>query len=280
MSLPFNRRAFLPACLTLGALLGALPVLADAPAAQPVAGAAQTLVLQHVVPGDILKVMHWDQAAGLPAGVTRISAQPATNSLAVVATPAGLTKVRELVRILDFAPRQVQIKFATADATDADMKAAGINFDLVLLGDPKPGAVPAPVFVMYGTGDTAGGSVAGFQQTLAKRGAVTEGPAITTSNNVNATFKTTTTVGPQRVLSATFDVTPRINSDDSVILDLHPVFQTGTVKREIKTLRTVKSGDTLVIVMPPTAAAGKSLLLFVTPTILPTGKGLAVMTVK
>ncbi len=54
------------------------------------------------------------------------------------------------------------------------------------------------------------------------------------------------------------------------------------VKREIKTLRTVKSGDTMVIIMLPAAhaAGGKRLLLFATPTIVPTGKGAAVMTVK
>lgn len=71
-------------------------------------------------------------------------------------------------------------------------------------------------------------------------------------------------------MSATYAATPRVNSDDSVTLDLHPVFQDGKAKREVKTLRTVKSGDTLVIVLPPVAASDKSLLLFVTPTIVGT----------
>lgn len=56
MSLLTNRRSFLPACLTLGTLLCALPVLADAPAvgtAKP-----QMLILQNVVPRDILKALH------------------------------------------------------------------------------------------------------------------------------------------------------------------------------------------------------------------------------
>ena len=62
MSLLTDRRAFLPACLTLGALLCAPPTFADAPAvpAAPTAQ-AQTLALQNTVPSDILKALHWDQ---------------------------------------------------------------------------------------------------------------------------------------------------------------------------------------------------------------------------
>lgn len=271
MFLPTHRRAFLPVCLTLGVLFCSLPALADTPAAPAAAPTAQTILLQHTVPSDILKALHWDQAARLPEGVTQISALPATNSLSIVATPAGLARVQQIVKIMDIAQRRVQIKFALANATAADLDASGINFDLV----PYPDLGPA-AFLKYMTGK----DVTSFLQTLTRRGAVTQSPVITTSNNISASL-TLTTPGPQEA-SATFAVTPRINSDDSVTLALHPVFQEGTAKREIKTLRTVKSSETMVIVMPPITSAvrGKNLLLFVTPTVLPTDKGAAVMMVK
>lgn len=276
MTLLINRCAFLPACLTLGTLLCALPTLADAPIPPSVpAVQAQTLNLQNVVPSDLLKSLHWDQNAqkfdsAAPVrveGVTRISALPATNSLSVVATPDGFTKLRTLVRLLDVEPRQVQIKIVRANATDADLKASGLVFESA----PLPSLLDMP---MSDTKYAAGNGAASFLQTLTKQGAVTEYTTIITSNNVSTSA---TITNPIAQVSSTLAVTPRINSDDSVTLDLHPVFQEGTVRREIKTLRTVKGGDMMVIVMPPNprVVGSKSLLLFVTPTILPRVKSLS-----
>lgn len=279
-----KHRAFLPACLTLGTLLCSLPAFADSPAA-PTAGAAQaqSITLQHTIPGDILKALHWDQSAQQfdsvatihVEGVTRISAQPATNSLSVVATPAGLAEVRQLIKILDVEPRRVQIKFVSARATNADLKASGIIFESA----PLPSLLTVP---MPDTRYATGNEVALFLQTLTKQGAVTQAPILTTSNNVDASISLTTMAHSQVVSSVTLAVTPRVNSDDSVTLVLHPVLLDGTAKHEIKTTRTVKSGDTMVIIVPPSApsAGGKNLLLFVTPTILSTGGGTAAMTVK
>ncbi len=276
MTLLTNCRAFLPACLTLGTLLCALPALADAPNPPPApAVQAQTLNLQNVVPSVILKALHWDQNAqkfdsAAPIrveGVTHITAQPATNSLSVVATPDGFTKLRTLVRILDVEPRQVQIKITQANATNADLKASGLTFDSA----PLPSLLDMP---MSDTKYAAGSGAALFLQTLTKQGAVTNYMNIITSNNVGATLNVS---NPAAQVSSTLAVTPRINSDESVTLDLHPVFQEGTVRREIKTLRTVKGGDMMVLVLPPNprVVGGKSLLLFVTPTILPKVKGLS-----
>ena len=273
MSLLTDRRAFLPLCLTLGALLCALPALAD-PTAVPAALKAQTITLQHVVLGDILNALHWDRPDVLPSGVTQITFRPDTNSLSVVATPAGLVEVRRIVTMLDVAPRQVQIKFALAHAADADLKASGLVFESA----PLPSNLDTPIpDTRYATG-----GVALFLQTLTKQGAVTQAPVITTTNNAAASVTVSTLLPSQVVLSETFAVTPRINSDDSVTLALHPVLLDGTVKREIKTLRTVKSGDTLLIVLAPNArtVGGKSILLFVTPTIISTDKSTATMTVK
>jgi type II secretory pathway component GspD/PulD (secretin) len=275
MTLPPNRRAFLPACLTLGTLLCALPALADSPAVPAGVVQAKTLPLQNAVPGEILKTLHWDQAANLPAGVTQISAQPATNSLSVVATPAGLAQVRQIIKMMDIAPRQVQIKMALAHVTDADLKASGVVFESA----PLPSLLTLP---MPDTKYAAGSAVALLLQTVTKRGAVTQAPVITTTNNVAASIAQSTTLPSQAVLSETFAVTPRINSDDSVTLALHLVLLDGTAKREIKTLRTVQNRDTLVLAMlssDPAKGRG-SLLLFATPTIVTTNKGAATLTVK
>ena len=296
MPLLFKRPAFLPACLMLGALLCALAALADLPAAPTVSTApAQSIPLQHTVPGDMLKALHWDQTAQRFDstaqihfdGITQISSQPATNSLSVVATPAAFAKVREIVKLLDIAPIPVQIKFALANATAADLDATGINFDLVpypgLEFAPKPGTDPAgsatpPTVLRYATGK----DVALFIQTLAKRGAVVQEPTISTSNNVNASITLSTPSPPPGPTSTTLAVTPRVNSDNSVTLALDSSFLEGTRQQRIKTLRTVKSGDAMVLSMPSSTThwSSKNLLLFVTPTILPTGGGTTTMTVK
>jgi hypothetical protein len=266
----------LRACLTLGALLCSLPVLADAPAA-PIAGEMhwQTLLLQHVVPGDILKALHWDKAAGLPAGVTNVYALQSNNSLLVRATPAGFAQVRDLVRVLDVEPRRVQIRFALAHATDAGLKASGVIFESA----PLPSLLTVP---MPDTKYATGNGVAALLQALTRQGAVTQSPVLTTSNNVDAGVTFSTPSQSLGVASVTFAATPRVNSDDSVTLVLHPSFSDGTVKREIRTLRTVRSGDTMVLVLPSPIpdAGGKNLLLFVTPTLLSGGSGPAAMTVK
>ena len=177
-----------------------------------------------------------------------------------------------------------QIKFVLATAAAADLDASSINFDLVPYPSPEAAAksgadtgssAAEPTFLRYATGK----DVALFLQTLTKRGAVVQSPTITTSNNVDASISIST-VPKSSGESVTFAATPRVNSDDSVTLMLHPSFSNGTRSQEIKTLRTVKSGDTMVMVMPPSNTGGKDILLFVTPTIPPTGVGTATMTVK
>ena len=212
-------------------------------------------------------------------GVTQISFRPDTNSLLVVATPVGFAKVQDLVRVLDVAPRQVQIKFALANATAAELDASGINFAL----EAGTGPHESPIL-----GYATGSAVARFLQTLTAKGSVTQSPVISTSNNVDASLSLTTTVHSQVVSSVTFAAMPRVNSDDTVTLSLHPSFSQSppgapAVKAlSLKTLRTVKSGDTMVQVVysEPFGKSDANQLLFVTPTILSTGKAPAATKVK
>lgn len=285
MPTPPNCRAFLPVCLTLGALLCSLPAPADTPAAPAAAPTAQAILLQHTVPGDILKALHWDQGAQRfdgtaqvrVEGVTQISAQPTTNSLSVVATPAGFAKVQQLVKILDVAQRQVQIKFALTRAAAADLKASGIRFDVI----PYPGLPSLPESNLgYASGIPA---VVQFLQTLRMQGAVFQSPTVITTNNVDASLSLSGQPVPAlpTVESFTFAATPRVNSDGTVTLALHPQAALrvagktnpdgtpATALQDLRTLRTVRSGDTLVIAnLFPGAAGDRQLLLFVTPTIL------------
>jgi len=237
----------------------AAPTPLAAPAAQ--ADGAKTLLLQHISPVAVLSLLHWDHPANLPAGVTRVQSLPAQNALAVVATPAGLAKVREIVKILDIEPRQVQIQCAYAPASDADLKASGI--DLQSASQTEAGL--KPLSVTSGAGNRA----SRFLEALTKWGTVTQGLVITTTSDVQASISLSSTAPAQEVELLTFAATPRINSDNSVTLALHLIFAINNVRHEINTFRTVKSGDTMVIVMSPAASRAdrRSRLLFVTPTI-------------
>ena len=261
--------------------------------AVPAAGVvqAQSIPLRHAAPGDILKTMRWDQRAALPAGVTSIVGVPVSNSLLVQATPAGLAEVRGLVRLLDVAQRQVQIRFALAKITPAALDALGINLDLV----PQPGPVGTPpTFMGYANGNI----VSQLLQTLAKRRAILSSSVVMTANSRDSTLSLSggqAISGLPDVTSFTYDVTPRVNSDDTVTLALHPQAAwrvagksnpDGTpvvTTQGLRTLRTVRSGDTLVITNLFAGAAGakgEQLLLFVTAAIISTDKGPAAMTVK
>lgn len=232
----------------------AVPVPLTKPVTQ--AAGAGIIVLQNTVPMDILKLMHWDHSANLPAGVTQIESVPIQNALAVIATPAGLAKVREIVKALDIEPRQVGIKSALAHASDTDLKKSGIEFKLAPLDEPGL----KPVFVIYATGTL----VIQFIQALTKQHAVMLGPFLDTTDNAQASISLS-----DNGESLVFAATPHVNGDGSVTLALHTTLSNGTVTREISTLRTVKNGDAVVIVMPPAASQtdGQNLLLFVTPTI-------------
>ncbi len=227
--------------------------------------------------------------AQLPDGVSKLFALQSTNTIIVYGTTDGYQTVRQIVKLLDVAPRQVQIKveFVTASVTDVD--ALGINFDLV----PYPGlevssgqgngpfggvvsGVP-PTFLQYATGNI----VAQLFQTLTRtRGKVVQAPLITTTNNVPASiqivtqipFFTTTAVAAGGIggqvgtsqqanflpLTTGLTIVPRINADDSVTMNLQPQISdtTGqasvngippTIQQTLTTLRTVRSGDTMVL---------------------------------
>ena len=197
--------------------------------------------LQNIIPGDLMKMMHWELASNLPAGVSQIVSVPLQNALLVTATPAGLGQVRKIVSLADIAPRQVQIKFALAHASEADREASTLKLNL------------------YATGASA----VQLLDTLAKQGEVTQQFVITTASGVKAAVHSES--GPTDVL--TVAVTPRINDGKLVTLTVHVADINGAINNEISLVRTLKSGDTLVYVLPPAVPGGESFLCFATPTI-------------
>ena len=273
--MPFSKRlSLLPAFLTLTALWAALPAPADMPA--PPAATSQTITLQHVVPGDLLKSLHWDKAADLPAGVTQITALPASNSLTVIATPDGLAQVQEIIALADVAPRQVKVEFALAGLTDADVKASGIPFDLIPLPDAA-GKVRSEM--KY----AAGAKVTAFLRTLQTRQLCPPFSTVTTTNNVDTSLKLSFFPTLPNLEMLNFAFTPRIGDDGADILALHPLATwrvpgkldadgtPATSTEGLRSERGVRDGDTLVFInlFAGAAGTGKQLALFVRPTALP-----------
>lgn len=273
-------RAALPVCLLFGSLCTIFPASAN-PA---FAGTVETreLPLLHVTPVDIVHQMHWDQTRDFPDGVTQIQADTKKNALSVMATPAGFAGLKELVRLLDIAPRRVKIKFVLARATATDLEASGLH-GLSLVPLAPVGAAPAG-FV----GMASGGPALSLLKLLIGRKAVLQSPTLTTTNNGDALLSVSGSSVLAGWSSFTLAATPRVNSDNTVTLRLHPSISKCvaakpggspvTTTQELQTLRTVKSAETLVLIdlFPQSVKTQNSaktqsgsLVMFVTPTVLP-----------
>lgn len=210
----------------------------------------------------------------------------------------------------DAGPRQVQTSAVFAIASIADVDNLGINFDAIPL-PALPGSKER--FLEY----AAGGIAAQLLHTLNYNHHAISLPLITAPNNVLTTTQFTTTIpnipglpameaNNTLTLQTELKLKPRINSDDTITLEVTPGINgyTGKKSSAISSMdhhyftmpRTVRSGDTLVIVgwqvQPSTPAnngdaillgipsskgqnspgnipsSGPALLLFITPTII------------
>ena len=235
--------------------------VAPVAATQTSVAVTQTILLRDVLPGQLLSFLHWDKAVNLPAGVTQVQALPAQNALAVTATPAGFAKVQAIVKQLDVYPRQVKIVAAMAHVSNADLKASGIKFEVAPLTEPASN----PAIIVYASGPQA----VRLLQTLNTKGTVTQIGDITTTSDVQADLKISTTLPGGATISQQMDVTPHVNSDGSITLAMHPRFVDRILTHEASTTRTIKSGDTMVIVMSFAASQSDEAneMYFVTPTV-------------
>ncbi|HVK04281.1 MAG TPA: hypothetical protein VM490_12450 [Armatimonadaceae bacterium] len=216
-----------------------------------------------------------------PDGVEQIISNDADNSLLVVGDAQGIEELRNLIRLLDVAPKQVQIRaeFVSVSVNDADQ--FGIDWRIVPAGNldvfipPQGGATPT-ITMAYSSGN----AVANMRASLLRNTSnLLQAPIITTTNNrqafinvqdVTTTFVTVQTVTNVGIVSNTqpvlipannfLSVTPHINGDNSISMLLQPTLtsqetfagpggNTGIRQQSqtLTTFRRVQNGETMVL---------------------------------
>ena len=158
--------------------------------------------------------------------------------------------------------------FTTADAADVDF---------LLFAGPAPAGAPLRCLV--------GGPVPRMSQSLNRmRGHVIHAPLVTPASGVPATFQVNTQVFSSRPsfgaltqifrptslrLQAALSITPRINGDGSVTLNLALRVGSGNIPAvgpHASVLSTVPSGDMMVLTGLP--VEDQELLIFVSPVVI------------
>lgn len=213
----------------------------------------------------------------------RIIAVDVDNSLIVVGTDEDIENIRRFIRLLDVAPRQVEIKAEFVTVKVSEVKQFGIDW-LVQQLNTQAGNVPGTfasggnIFIRY----SAGNLVAELRTAMSNaRGRVIQAPVITTLNNTPGSifvqtqvpFVTTvfTTPGQGQVIQGSqvnyvpvisgMTVTPRINGDGTItmFIPLQLSDITGSVRspdgssfpivnsQAVFTTRRVPSGQTVVL---------------------------------
>ncbi|MDW8291175.1 MAG: secretin N-terminal domain-containing protein, partial [Armatimonadota bacterium] len=213
----------------------------------------------------------------------RIIAVDVDNSLIVIGTDEDIETIRRFIRLLDVAPRQVEIKAEFVTVKVSEVQQFGIDW-LVQQLNTQAGNVPgtfAPggnIFIRY----SAGNLTAELRTALSNsRGRVIQAPVITTLNNTPGSifvqtqvpFVTTvfTTPGQGQVIQGSqvnyvpvvsgMTVTPRINGDGTITLFIPLQLSdiTGSVRapdgstfpiinsQAVFTTRRVPSGQTVVL---------------------------------
>jgi general secretion pathway protein D len=221
----------------------------------------------------------------LPTGITSVLAYDTDNSLIVKAdSDDAIRQLKEIVRMLDVAPRQLMIKAELIQVSQTDANSFGINWNLsrgsVQMGNTA-GSTPfatGDVFLNYASGNM----VAQMLSSLSlSKGKVVSAPMVTTTNNMPVALQIGTEIPiitnqivpiglnqtaniPQiQVIGVTSGlfVIPRINGDDSITMNITPQIQDvaqsinnpsgGTIpiitQQTITVTRRIKNGETMVI---------------------------------
>jgi general secretion pathway protein D len=217
----------------------------------------------------------------LPEGIDSVLAYDVDNTLIVRGTDEGIRELKEIVRLLDIAPRQLSIRAEFITVQQDDLRTFGINFDIArgsLTASTGPAFAQGEVALNYATGNL----VAALRTSLVEgKGRLINSPMATTTNNVPVVLTIGTTVpiitnsvafgqggqgitipqiNPVQVVSGLF-VIPRINGDNSITMTVSPFIQDivsevpnpagGTIPiittQNISVVRRIGNRETLVI---------------------------------
>jgi len=213
-----------------------------------------------------------------PQGIDNIISNDADDTLIVQGDAAGIDELRQIIRLLDVAPKQVLIRaeFVRVDLNETD--GFGITWTAKVapnLNFATANIAPAgSITAVYASGN----AVANLQAQLTKnRVNILQAPIISTSNNRPASInfstqvpiqQSVTNITPQgqqitnqstQFLTASngLNVTPHINGDNSVSLFINPTLTTvspsdipGTpqfAQQTLSTFRRIANGETMVL---------------------------------
>ena len=153
----------------------------------------------------------------------------------------ALRELKEIIRLLDIAPKQLMIKAEFVEVSQDDVRQFGIDWQLARgnLVAGNPGFAAGQVFMNYATGNVA----AQLRATLTEgKGRLVSSPMVTTLNNLPVSlaigreipvFYTSPTAGGNGVVilqtqlstvaaQSGMDVLARINGDDTITLTISP----------------------------------------------------------
>lgn len=215
----------------------------------------------------------------VPDGIEDVIAFDIDNSLLIKGDEDAIQKFKEILRLLDVAPAQVEIKAEFIQVSTSEAKKMGIDWSLQRLNESFQTQFNPGGNVTYGL--AVGNLTAQLKAELTSSvGRIINSPIISCTNNMDAyisigkeipywTGSTTTT---NNVTSQTYavdfitidtslEVTPRVNGDGSITMYLMPNVNgqgvdykgpDGTTipeqtSQELETERRVQNGETIVV---------------------------------
>lgn len=230
--------------------------------------------------GGVANGQQGQQGSLRPDGLKDVVVVTDQNALLVQGTPLAISQLRELISKLDVPAKQVEIKVEFVTASVGVINQFGASFDLIpnpsietgFFGTGPQGA--GSVFLNYSHGNIVAAMAALLETS---KGRVISAPIITATNNTAATIEVVSQIpyeqgtviaqGNGNALSTNtvsflsvpsgLSITPRINGDNSVSMDLAPVLSAvgqsppsgppPITQQTIHTYRTVGNGETLVL---------------------------------
>lgn len=230
----------------------------------------ETIILQHTTLGAVRTLTGWGRGGALPEGVSRVYFLESNGSILFQTTPAGSAHMREAVRAIETAPQPVQIKFAAATVTAAEMSDPSLHFDrLPADGTGVTGGAPRG-FIQAATGGTA----AYLAALTGEEGKVFQSSVLAVGSGREVTVSLPDGTAAPDSERAELGVTTRRDGGDSFTLQIRLTRSQGALTggaQEITIRHTLKKGETLVLVNPIPGiqpAKGHYLLLLVTPTVV------------